>query len=225
MFNKIKPIITVSVILTSGILILEPLTQSLLPNNLQTTLFSTGAISLVIYGIYLVWQKWLWKIKNPVTVFVGSLLGFENIPVIEGKYEGVMKSSFQYDYNDDKYTKVMKAEVEIIQKSYQNIKIKSTFYKEDKITISSKSESDYAKFVRDREFGESDNKWAIIYNYLNNPNSNISEKDSRTRLPKQKHFGCGMFTSIENGQTVIEGFYGNGEERKTRGYYELRKIS
>jgi len=114
-----------------------------------------------------------------------------------------MKSSFEYDFSKDKYTKVLIGEAEIIQKSYQNIKIKTTWLREDG-TESSKSESDYARFVRDREFGDTEGKWAVIYNYLNNPDPKKPEKDTRTGLPKLKHFGCGMFTNIENGQKEVK---------------------
>jgi len=226
--KTLKSIIQAIVLITTIILPLEqtPIVQfisNFLRTNLTAKIFSASAIAGLIYGIYFAWQKWLWKFKNPVMVFIGSWLGFENIPVIEGKYEGEARSSWKYDYKKDKYVTIMRADIEIKQKSYQNIKIKIDWYKQNG-EFSSHSESDYVRLIKDKEFAETENKWAIIYNYLNIPNRGNPEKDSRTGLPKQKHGGCGMFTGIEQEVKKIEGFYGTTEERKNRGFITVEKV-
>jgi hypothetical protein len=79
----------------------------------NTPYLSAGIVSLVIFLIFLLWDKVLWKHKQHYLPLIGKLVGFYDYPNISGKWSAGYNSS--YNQSSGSYTKTGNGTVEINQ--------------------------------------------------------------------------------------------------------------
>lgn len=177
-----------------------------LNDSIKIPYFSAGLVSLIIFIIFLLWDRVAWKIKKyNIVPTLGNLVGFYNYPSISGTWAVNYKSSYNYDSNKNRYTTQGTGRAEIKQ-TYSSLFITCDFGNE-----SSNSESFIAK-LKQKENGE----WFLIYGYQNRP------RDPRlaNSLDGGMHEGFCYLTVKSN---KLEGYYTNDEGRKTRGKITFTK--
>lgn len=183
--------ITSIVILVALIYSVEVLVEGILGKNVASFITSVGTISLVIYGLYYVWDKWLWK-TDGFSYLLCKLVGFYEYPVLEGVWQVMYESTFN---NGKKGT----GEV-VIQQNY------STLYIDGNFGTSSTFESFFAQ-LKQKENG----KWFLVYAYRSKP----LKSTLTNSVSGGMHEG---FTYLDiKGKNKLEGYYSNDENRKTRG--------
>lgn len=183
--------ITSIVLLVTAIFIVGDLIESWLGKSVASFITSIGTISLIIYGLFIVWDKLLWKQK-----LLGSLLsklaGFYKYPVLEGKWRINYESSFN---NGKRGTGEA-----TIQQNYSSLFIAGNF------GISSSFESFFSQ-LKQKENGQ----WFLVYAYRNKPQDiNLMSSPSGGM-----HEGFTYLEVISKAKLV--GYYANDENRKTRG--------
>ncbi len=77
--------ITSIVLLVATIYLFGKWMEGLFGKGIAVIVTSVSTISLLIYGLYLVWDKWLWK-KKWLSYLLCKLAGFYEYPVIDGKW-------------------------------------------------------------------------------------------------------------------------------------------
>ena len=164
---------------------------------------SSGLISTIIFLLFLLWDKYLWKVKRFPIPLIGKLMGFYNYPNLSGEWEAIYRSSYKPGYGEEN-KKEGKGSIKIKQ-TYTSIFINGNFG-------TSKFESFVSK-LKQKENGN----WILIYGYRNRP---IDEK-----LLNSKDGGMHEgFCCLEVCETEkLEGYYTNDENRKTRGKIILTK--
>lgn len=183
--------ITSIVLLVTAIFIIGSWVEGLLGKSVASFITSISTISLIIYGLYLAWDKGLWKQKR-LSYLLCKLVGFYEYPVLGGKWQINYKST----YNNG----AKGAGEATIQQSYSSLFLEGNFGE------NSSFESFFAQ-LKQKENG----KWFLIYAYHNKPhNTNLTSS-----LSGGMHEGF-AYLNIVN-KTKLEGYYSNDENRKTRG--------
>lgn len=167
---------------------------------------SAGLISVVIFLVFVLWDRWLWKTKWLFIPLLGKLIGFHNYPNISGKWKIEYHSSYNFDSSNSQYTTTGTGEAEIKQ-TYSSVFISGVFGE------SSKFESFVAMFK------EKENRSCfLIYGYRNNP-IDVKLKHSPSG---GMHEGFCYLEVCKDGK--LDGYYTNDENRKTRGKIVLTRM-
>lgn len=191
--------ITSIVILVTLIYAIGGWIEVLLGKNVASFITSVGTISIVIYGLYYIWDKWLWK-KQWLSFLLCKLVGFYEYPVLEGEWQINYKSTFN---NGKKGTGEA-----VIQQNYSNLCIEGNF------GTNSSFESFFVA-LKQKENG----KWFLVYAYRNKPHTPTLTNS----LSGGMHEGFAYLDVV--GKNKLEGYYSNDENRKTRGKIVLTKKS
>lgn len=183
--------ITSIVLFVTAIFIVGGWVETLLGKNVASFITSISTISLIIYGLYIAWDKWLWKQKT-LSYFLCKLVGFYEYPVLEGEWQINYESTYN---NGTRGTGVVN-----IQQSYSSLFIEGNF------SQNSSFESFFAQ-LKQKENG----KWFLVYAYRNKPhNTNLTNS-----LSGGMHEGFAYLNVVS--KSKLEGYYSNDENRKTRG--------
>lgn len=190
--------ITSIVLLVAAIYLFGGWIEGLLGKNVSSFITLISTISLAVYGLYIIWDKWLWKI-NWLSNLLCKLVGFYEFPVLRGKWQ----LSFESTYNNG-----TKGTGEaIIQQSYSTLFIEGTF---------GENSNFYTFFAQLKQ--KENGKWFLVYAYRNNP-----KRAKLTNSPSGgMHEGFTYLDIIS--QTKLEGYYSNDENRKTRGKIVFTRI-
>jgi hypothetical protein len=179
-----------------------------LNNKVQIPYLSASAIAAVLFLIFIIWDRYLWKKKRFYISFLCSLAtGLYDYPDLSGKWKVKYFSSYKYDEKNDKYTTEGEGEVKISQ-CYSTLNIEGVF------GASSKFESVIANLKQ-----KESERWMLVYAYRNTPTD--------TALASSKNGGMHMgfcYLELSDDQRKLEGFYSNDEQRKTRGKITLQKL-
>lgn len=175
----------------------------LLDQKVSIPFLSASVISLIIFGVFLFWDKYLWKQKRFFIPQLAKLAGFHNYPNLNGKWKVEYSSSYKYNAENNQYTTTGSGEVNIKQ-TYSSIFIKGQF-----------SESISESFVATLKQKEDDG-WFLIYGFRNKPNDEKLQNSPSGGM----HEGF-CYLELENGKLI--GYYTNDENRKTRGRAVLTK--
>ena len=162
-----------------------------IPKDILILKFFKSPVSSIptVFGLlFWLFNKWLWK--------WWSWFGLINFPNLNGKWEGILKSS--YDNFKNKLSATL-----IIKQTATNIKIQGEFNQ-------SESSSSSAHF----DWNEFDNRIVLYYFYQNKPNNNqekLHQHDGAMKLVYNKD------------KKKLLGNYLNGKDRNTYGEIELEK--
>lgn len=183
--------ISAIVILVSSIYIVGNWVKSILGDTIASFITSVGTVSLLIYGLFWVWDKFGWK-NGKISRLLCYLVGFYEYPVIEGKW----KVDYESTYGSGK-----KGSGEaVIKQSYSELCIDGSF------GTSSTFESFFAQ-LKQNENG----KWFFVYAYVSKP----QDKKLLNSLSGGMHEGFVYLDVISKNE--LRGYYSNDENRKTRG--------
>lgn len=190
--------ITSIVLLVVAIYIFGGWIEGLLGKNVASFITSISSISLVIYGLFFAWDKWLWKQKW-LSFLLCKLVGFYEYPILQGKWQ------LNYESTYENGTKGVGEAT--IQQTYTTLFIEGNFGQ------NSNFDTFFAQF-KQKENG----KWFLVYAYRNKP--------KRTKLTNSPSGGMHEgFTYLDVvSQTKLEGYYSNDENRKTRGKIVFTKV-
>ncbi len=196
--KDLQKYITSIVLLVVIIYVIGDRLKGFLGNNIVSFITSIGAISLAIYGLYLIWDRWLWKQKS-LSSLICKLVGFYEYPVLEGKWQ----LSYESTYNGG-----TKGTGEVTnQQSYSTLFIEGDF---------GQNSNFYSFFAQLKQ--KENGKWFLVYAYRNKPKSK-----KLTGSPSGgMHEGFAYLDVINT--TRMEGYYSNDENRKTRGKIIFTKI-
>lgn len=163
-------------------------------------------IFLILYFLNFLYENYLWN-KHWIIKKIFIFIGFQEYPDIAGKWEMDYFSSYKYDWENSKYNTTGKGNVNIK-------KIEGGFVYTGKFGESSfKSSSNY--FEKNKNNVK---EWILGYKYTNNPTeTNISNTGF------VGHCGFAILNFDQDKHKEMTGFYGNDENRKTRGKIILRK--
>lgn len=163
-------------------------------------------IFLILYLLNLLYEKCLWN-KHWLIKKIFIFIGFQEYPNIVGNWSMDYFSSYKYDWEKSEYTTTGKGAVRIK-------KIVGGFYYSGEFGESKfRSTSNY--FERNLN---NENEWTLGYKYINDPNeTNISNTGF------VGHCGFSMLHFNQGNPEEMIGFYGNDENRKTRGKITLKK--
>ena len=200
---NLKKIVSISVLLTFAFYAIS----NKFP-NLDFWKYSivSAAIFLILYLLNYLYENYFWN-KHWIIKKIFILLGFQEYPNIVGKWEMDYFSSYKYDWENSKYITTGKGNVTIK-------KIEGGFLYSGKFGESEfKSSSNY--FERNKDDRK---EWILGYKYTNNPNeTNVSETGF------VGHCGFSILNFDQEKPKEMTGFYGNDENRKTRGKMVLKK--
>ncbi len=172
-----------------------------LDGKIHLPFLSVSTISAVIFGLFLIWDRALWKVKKYYIARMCSLaLGLYDYPNLNGKWKVHYFSSYKYDEKNNKYTVEGDGEVTIDQ-CYSTLCIEGTFDE------SSRFESIIAN-LKQKEGG----KWMLVYAYRNTPTDTAISSSPSGGM----HMGF-CYLELDLLENKLEGFYSNDEQRKTRG--------
>lgn len=172
-----------------------------LNNQLNSTLKSASFISIIIFGLFLLWNHYLWKIKSKSIPLIGKVLGFFNYPNLNGKW----KTTFNSTYKEDSESENSGVGNIIIKQNYSSLSIKGDFEKS--------SFESFTAFLKEKE----DGSWFLIYGYRNKP----IDIELSNKLHGGMHEGF-CWLDVTNEQKLT-GFYSNDINRMTCGTIELNK--
>lgn len=159
---------------------------------------------LFILAIPSLWNMYFWKL--PFSSIFSKIIGIEDYPNLNGKWKGVLNSSYFYDKKENVDRKDMDCEM--------NIKQTPAYIEVDCKFGQSESKSWYAQLIR-RDLHS--NEWYLIYVYNNTPRE--------SKLQASPHGGNHKgFCLLELKENILEGFYSNDEVRKTRGKIRVEKV-
>lgn len=175
----------------------------LLDQKVSIPFLSASVISLIIFGVFLFWDKFLWKQKRFFIPHIAKLAGLHDYPNLNGKWKAEYSSSYKYDTEHDRYVTTGTGEI-IIKQDYTSIFITGQF-----------SESDSESFVANLKQKEN-RDWFLIYGFRNKPKSEKLQNSPSGGM----HEG---FCYLEVLHDKLSGYYTNDENRKTRGRIVLIK--
>ncbi len=200
---NLKKIVSVSVLLTFAFYAISNRFPSLYFWKYSIV---SAVIFLILYLLNYLYENYLWN-KHWIIKKIFILLGFQEYPNIVGKWEIDYCSSYKYDWKNSKYNTTGKGDVAIK-------KIEGGFLYSGKFGESEfKSSSNY--FERNKSDQQ---EWILGYKYTNNPNeTNISDTGF------VGHCGFAILNFDQEKPKELTGFYGNDENRKTRGKMILKK--
>lgn len=186
------------VLLVTTIFIIGGWVEELIGKNVASFITSISTISLIIYGLYLAWDKWLWKQKW-FSYLLCKLVGFYEYPILKGKWQINYISSYNNGTRG-----IGEA---IIRQSYSSIFVEGSF----------RENSSFESFIAQLKQKEN-GKWFFVYAYRNKPyNTNLTSSVSGGM-----HEGFAYLDVVS--KTKLEGYYSNDENRKTRGKIVFTKI-
>lgn len=165
------------------------------------------AIFSIIYSLDFIYEKYFWN-KHWLIKKIFTLIGFQEYPNISGKWKMKYFSSYKYDWDNSKYKFTGEGDI-FIKKIYGGFAYSGKFDQS-----SFKSSSNY--FERNRNNKE---EWVLGYKYANCP-----EETDLHNSGFAGHFGFAMLNFDEEKCNELVGFYGNDENRKTRGKILLRRM-
>ena len=163
------------------------------------------AIFLVLYGLSCLYEKCLWKMPYAKHIF--TLIGFQEYPNIVGRWEMEYFSSYKYDWKALTYHTIGKGYIDIE-------KIEGGFLYKGKFAESEfKSTSNF--FERNKN---NKKEWTLGYKYNNAPTNTDT-----SRMGFVSHYGFLLLEFDQDSHEEMKGFYGNDEDRKTRGKIILKR--
>ncbi len=200
---NLKNFISITVLLTFAFYFIN----TKLPEwNFWKYSFVSLVIFLIIYILNFLYEKYLWN-KHKYVVKIFTIVGFQKYPNISGEWKMKYNSSYKDDWDKSIY----------MTKGTGKIKIR----KIDGGFLYS-GNFDKSKFKSKNNFFENNKnnneEWILGYRYLNDP--------KETNIANTGFVGHSGFTILnfdENNPNEITGFYGNDENRKTRGRIILEK--
>ncbi len=191
--------ITSIVLLVTAIFIFGEWVETWFGKGIASFITSISTVSVIIYGLYLAWDKWLWKQKG-LAYILSKLVGFYEYPALDGKWKIVYESTFG---NTTKG-----AGEATIQQSYSSLFIEGNFGQNS-------SFDSYFAQLKQKENG----KWFLVYTYRNKPHST-----KLTNSPSGgMHEGFAYLDVVDKNKLI--GYYSNDENRKTRGKLTFTKIN
>ncbi|MCK4635291.1 MAG: hypothetical protein KAT32_00345 [Candidatus Moranbacteria bacterium] len=166
----------------------------------------SSIIFLIVYGLHILYEKYLWKYWVFKKIFIQ--LGFQEYPKIDGSWTMKCWSSYKFNWDTEEYeTKVIGKDI-VIKKIINGFSFSGDFDK-------SGFESTFSFLKQDKN---NKKNWMIGYHYKNNP-----EDPKMIPTGFVEHNGFAVLFFNEDKESVITGFYGNDENRKTRGKIVLNK--
>lgn len=163
-------------------------------------IFTSGAILILLTGFFFLWDTWLWKVKEyNIAKILSVLVGAYNYPDLNGEWKVKYWSSYFYDESKQTYSRDGVGTITIKQ-SYTRIYIKGQF------GDSSRFES-FAQLLKEKENGD----WFLVYGFDNKPVAT-----SLQNSPSGGNHSGFCYLDISN-INLMEGYYTNDENRKTRG--------
>lgn len=199
----LKKIVTFSVLLTFGFYLAS---QRFPGVDFWKYSIVSFAVFIILYFLSLIYENYLWNSHWTIKkLFI--LVGFQEYPNISGTWKMQYFSSYKYDWEKSKYITEGRGIVKI-KKIYGGFLYTGNFDKSD-----FKSSSNYF------ERNENDkNEWTLGYKYTNNP-----KETDLAQTGFVGHCGFAILNFDSEKQKEINGFYGNDENRKTRGKMTLTK--
>ncbi len=189
--------ITSIVLLVAAIYLVGKWIDTFFNKNFSPMITSIGTVSLIIYGLFIAWDKWLWKNKK-ISYLLCKLVGFHEYPNINGTWDITYQSSYNGGTTGNGQA--------IIEQTYSSLFVEGNF------GVDSSFESFFAQ-LKQKENG----KWFLVYAYRNRPRN--------TKLTNSRSGGMHegfTYLDIVN-KSKLEGYYSNDENRKTRGKVTLVK--
>ena len=200
---NLKKIVSVSVLLTFAF---YTISQKIPELNFWKYSLVSFLIFSILYSLNLIYEKYLWK-KNIFIKTPFLLLGFQEYPDITGKWRMDYYSSYKYDWDNSKYNTKGTGEI-IIKKIEGGYKYSGNF--------------DQSNFKSSSNFFEKNknnkNEWLFGYKFTNNP-----KETDLSGTGFAGHNGFVLLNYDLEDKNKIIGFYGNDENRKTRGKIILTK--
>lgn len=169
--------------------------------------FVSFVIFTFLYSLNFLYERYFWNHGWFKKIFV--LIGFQEYPDIVGKWEMEYSSSYKYDWEKSEYKTKGAGDV-VIKKIEGGFHYSGHF---DKSSFG--SSSNYFENNRNNK-----NEWILGYKYNNNPKETVIND-----LGFVGHFGFSMLTFDSENPNKMTGFYGNDENRKTRGKIVLKRES
>ena len=94
----------------------------LLDQKVSIPFLSASVISLIIFGMFLLWDKLLWKQKQFFIPQFAKLAGLHDYPNLNGKWKAEYSSSYKYDTENDRYITIGSGEI-IIKQNYTSFSV------------------------------------------------------------------------------------------------------
>ena len=200
---RLKNIVYLTVFITLGFFIL----RDAFP---QFNFLTQGLIALAVFLILSVinysYENLLWDKKWAKLLFP-LFFGLQKYPNIAGVWDMKYYSSYKFDWDNEEYITEGTGEIKIQ-------KVNGGFYYSGKF-----NESEFYSIYNFFEANKySKNMWVLGYMYTNDP--------KETNLSKSgfvSHKGFTILNFNKETPDKMEGFYGNDENRKTRGRLILTK--
>ena len=147
-------------------------------------------VIILVLGLFWIYNMYLWK-----TI---PFKYFHNIPNINGRFEGVLESSYSAE---NKYNIVIE-----IEQTLTNIYIKLYSEKSPSYSIIS-------------NIGKNEqNNWSVYYIYQNCPTTVNTDQDMRD------HTGSASFEIFNNGSRLKGNYFSNPRNRGRYGNFEVNKV-
>src|SRR4051812_49277228 len=92
---------------TAGILVLNsiiPCSVGFYGVTLPCPVFSVGMITFILTAMFIIWDKFVWRVKITPFPLIAQLLGFHDYPDLTGEWTISYESSYKYDYKNNQYT-------------------------------------------------------------------------------------------------------------------------
>lgn len=159
---------------------------------------TAGATSLVIYSLFLFWDKILWKV-SPISKLIAMFVGFYNYPVLEGSWNLNYDSNFNGGEKGEGLVR--------LKQTYSSLHIDGEFGQKSGFET-------FFTLLKQKENG----KWFLVYGYCNKP----KDRTMMNSLSGNMHEGFAYLDIKDNNEML--GYYSNDENRKTRGFIKLTKV-
>lgn len=200
---NLKKIVSISVLLTFAFYAVSNKFPEL---NFWKYSIVSAIIFLILYLLNFLYENFFWN-KHWIIKKLFILIGFQEYPNIVGGWEMEYFSSYKYDWDNSKYNTNGKGEIEIK-------KVEGGFIYSGNFDQSIfKSSSNYFERNQNNRL-----EWVLGYKYNNGPKeTNLSQTGF------VGHCGFTILNFDEDKPEEMSGFYGNDENRKTRGKIILKK--
>ncbi|MDX9778622.1 MAG: hypothetical protein RBT30_00005 [Patescibacteria group bacterium] len=200
---NLKKIVSISVLLTFAFYAVSNKFPEL---NFWKYSIVSAIIFLILYLLNFLYEKFFWN-KHWIIKKLFILIGFQEYPNIVGGWEMEYFSSYKYDWDNSKYNTKGKGEIKI--KKVEGGFIYSGNFDQSRF----KSSSNYFEKNQNNKL-----EWILGYKYTNDPKeTNLSQTGF------VGHCGFTILNFDEDKPEEMSGFYGNDENRKTRGKIILKK--